>query len=335
MKILILGGTGLISTAITRELLQQGADVTLFNRGQTEDRTPDGAKSIHGDRNDFPAFEQQMAEAGQFDCVLDMICFRPDQAESAIRAFKGRTGHFIFCSTVDVYAKPAQRYPLLENAPRRGNNDYGRNKIVCEDLFMAAHNRGDFPVTIIRPAMTYGEGRGIVGLTGWNTHIFDRIRRGKPIVVHGDGTALWVAAHVDDVSHAFAHAAGNPVTFGKAYHVTGEEWLTWNRYYQLIAEAIGAPQPHLVHIPTDLLVKIAPEKAALCRDNFSGNNIFDNTAARTDLDFHYRIPWREGVKRAYQWLEQRGQIEDSTADPFEDQLIALWKDVEKVILQRR
>lgn len=334
MKILILGGTGLISTAITRELLVRGDDVTLFNRGRTAARFPDGAQFIYGERNDFPAFEGQMAGAGRFDCVIDMICFRPEQAESAIRAFSGCTDHFIFCSTVDVYSKPANRYPIVEDEPRRGNNDYGRNKIICEDAFLEAHNRGDFPVTIIRPAMTYGEGRGIVAFSGWTTRIFDRLLQGKPILTHGDGSALWVACHVDDAAHSFVHAAGKDDTFGRAYHVTGEEWLTWDRYYQIAAEAIGAPPPKLVHIPTDLLFRIAPDKAALCRENFFGNNIFDNTAARTDLDFRYTITWRDGVRRAYDWLKANGQIESSDADPFEDNMIAAWEQLTKEMAAR-
>ncbi len=325
MKTLILGGTGLISTAITRELLERGDEVTLFNRGKTHLRIPDGASFIYGDRSDFAAFEQTMSQAGIFDCVIDMICYTPEQAESAVRAFRGRAGHFIFCSTVDVYSKPASRYPVLESEPRIGNNTYGRNKILCEDIFLAAHERGDFPVTIIRPAMTYGEGRGIVYFSGWTTRIFDRLLKGKPILVHGDGSALWVACYVGDVGRAFAHAAGSAQTFGKAYHVTGEEWLTWDRYFQTAAEAIGAPKPYLVHIPTDLLVKIAPERAALCRDNFSGNNIFDNTAARDDLNFQYTVSWADGVERAYTWLIKNGQIENSDIDPFEDRVIAAWE----------
>ena len=224
MRILIIGGTGLISTAISRELLARGYDLTLYNRGKTPSRIPAGARYLSGDRNDFAAFEWQMAEAGTFDCVIDMVCFTPDQAESDVRAFRGRTGHFIFCSTVNVYTKPADRYPIREDAARVPiHDDYGTHKVQCEDLFFAAHARGDFPVTIIRPAHTYGEGGIIIHTFGWRTAYLDRIRKGKPIVVHGDGTSLWVACHVDDVGHAFVHAAGNTAAFGRAYHVTGEE----------------------------------------------------------------------------------------------------------------
>jgi nucleoside-diphosphate-sugar epimerase len=326
MKVLIIGGTGLISTAISRELLARGYDLTLYNRGQTPSRIPAGARYLSGDRNDFPAFERQMGEAGTFDCVIDMVCFAPDQAESDVRAFRGRTGHLIFCSTVNVYTKPADRYPIREDAARVPiDDDYGTHKVQCEDLFFAAHARGDFPVTIIRPAHTYGEGGVIIHTFGWSTTYLDRIRRGKPIVVHGDGTSLWVPCHVDDVAHAFVHAAGNTAAFGRAYHVTGEEWLTWNRYHQGVAEALNAPAPTLVHIPTDLLVKIAPERAWTTYNNFSGHNIFDNAAARRDLDFHYTVPWVEGVRRTVAWLDAHGRIENSDDDPFDDRVIAAWE----------
>ncbi len=333
MKILIIGGTGLISTAITRQLLARGDEVTLYNRGQREVRISEGAQFIYGDRNDFPVFEQQMAEAGTFDCVIEMICFGPEQAESAVRAFKGRTGHFIFCSTVDVYSKPAHRYPLTEDEPRKGNNAYGSNKILCENIFIEAHARGDFPATIIRPAMTYGEGGKLVELTGWGTKYIDRIRKGKPIIVHGDGSALWVACHIDDAARAFVTAAGKPATFGRAYHVTGEEWLTWNKYYEGIAQALNMPNPQLIHIPTDLLAQIAPGKLAVLVDNFQGNNIFDNTAAHTDLDFRYTIPWVEGARRTIEWLDAHRQIIDSGDDPFDDRVIAAWQHLSSTVVQ--
>lgn len=327
MNVLIIGGTGLISTAITRELLARGDTVTHYNRGQRAAASPEGVRRIAGDRQDYAAFERQMAEAGPFDCVLDMICFTPEEAESAVRAFRGRAGQFIFCSTVDVYRKPAGRYPVREDEPRDPASPftYAADKARCEAVFEAAHARGDFPVTTIRPAQTYGEGGRLVHTFGAATTYFDRLRKGKPIIVHGDGRSLWAVCHRDDVGRAFAGAAGNARTFGKSYHATGEEWLTWDRYHQGVAEAIGAPPPRLVHIPTDLLLRVAPRRAWICAVNFSFNNIFDNTAARTDLGFRYTVPFVEGVRRTVAWLDARGQIEDSDADPFEDRVVAAWE----------
>jgi nucleoside-diphosphate-sugar epimerase len=327
MKILIIGGTGLISTAITRRLLEQGADVTLYNRGQRESEFSKRIKSILGDRKQTAAFEMQMAEAGPFDCVIDMICYRPEEAESAIRAFSGRVGQFIFCSTVDVYTKPAARYPVTEDAERQPARSfaYAFYKAACERILERSHERGDFPVTILRPAHTYGEPGHIIHTLGFGTDFLDRVRRGKPIIVHGDGMSIWVSCHRDDVARAFVAAVGNTSAFGKAYHVAGEEWLTWNAYHRGVAEVLGAPPPRLVHIPTELLYKVAPRQAEWCMMNFQFNNIFDNAAARTDLGFQYTIPWVEGVRRTVEWLQARNQIDDSDAYAFYDRIIAAWE----------
>jgi nucleoside-diphosphate-sugar epimerase len=327
VRILIIGGTGLISTGITRLMLARGDDVTLYNRGVTRAEIPDGARTIVGDRKDYPAFERQIGEAGRFDCVIDMVCFRPDEAASLIRATAGRAGHVILCSTIDVYTKPAPSYPIREDAPRRPDPkfQYAYDKAICENLLLEAEVRGDFPLTIIRPAYTYGEGRGLLHTFGGSTTVLDRIRKGLPVIVHGDGQSLWGSCHRDDVAPAFVNAAANPVAYGKQYHVTGEEWLTWNQHIAGIAEAMGVPAPELVHIPTDLLAQALPEQAHWCDINFQYDNIFDNTAARADLGFRYTIPWVEGARRAIAWLDARDGIQPYQSDPWMDHLIAAWK----------
>lgn len=325
MKILIIGGTGLISTAITRQLLERGDDVTLYNRGKSEARIPAGAKTIQGDRKDYTKFEAQMAEVGAFDCVIDMVGYAPEDAESVVRAFKGRIGHFIFCSTVCVYGGPATRFPIREDEPHTPTGPYGANKSRCEAVLLEAHGRGDFPATIMRPSQTYGEGGTIVHSLGWNTAYLDRIRKGKPIIVHGDGSCLWAACHIDDVGGGFVGAAGNPKAFGKAYNVTGEEWMTWDRYHEGVAEALNAPPPKIVHIPTDLLAKFAPKHASISIDVFQYPSVFDNSAAMADLGFRYTIPWVEGVRRTVAWLDARGKVANSDDDPFDDRVIAAWE----------
>ena len=325
MKILIIGGTGLISVSIARELLDRGEDVTLFNRGKSSLPLDPRAKVIHGDRTEYAAFETRMGEAGLFDVVMDMVGYAPEDGPSAARAFGGRTGHFIFCSTVDVYRKPAFRYPYTEGEPYGGLNAYSRNKVILEKTLREAESRGAFPLTIIRPAYTYGESRGPVHPAGGSTMFLDRVRKGKPVIVHGDGSSFWVACHRDDVAHTFVAAAGQPRTFGRSYHTAGEEWMTWDGYVRGIAEALGAPDPRIVHIPTDVLVKMAPERYGIVGENFQFNNIFDNTAARTDLDFRYTIPWKEGVRRMAAWLDANGGMENSDLDGMEDRLIEQWK----------
>jgi nucleoside-diphosphate-sugar epimerase len=326
MRVLLVGGTGLISTATTRLLLDQGHDVVHYNRGRADSQLAKNPPTILGDRKDYAAFEAAMAGAGRFDCVMDMICFLPAEAESAVRAFRGRTDHFVFCSTVDVYTKPASTYPIRENEERkpRKSFSYAYNKAVCERIFEEAHARGDFPVTIIRPAYTYGEGRGLLHTFRGGMYYLQRIRDGRPIVVHGDGTSLWASCHRDDVGRAFANTVGNDKTFGRSYLVTGEEWLPWNTYHQVVAHAMGAPAPALVHIPTDVLYEALPMDAEWLKENFQFNNIFDNSAAQADLGFRYTVRWAEGVRRIVGWLDERNQIDDRDEPEFYGALLDAW-----------
>jgi nucleoside-diphosphate-sugar epimerase len=324
MNYLIIGGTGLISTPMTRFLIEKGENVTLYNRGQREARFPHGAKLITGDRTRFTEFEHQMSEAEKFDFVIDMVCFRPEEAESAVRAFKGRIQQYIFCSTVDVYGKPGLNMPYKESEPRLALTEYGKNKVLCEDIFMKAHTQGDFKTTVIRPAATYGEGGTIIHTFGWKTTYLDRIRKGKPVIVSGDGNSLWVMCHVDDCARAHLAACGNSKAFGKAYHVTGEEWMTWNQYHDKVAQALDAPEPKLIHIPAEILYRLAPEESAITYFNFQYSNVFDNSAAKQDLGYAYTIPFVEGVKRTVAWLDQNKRIENSDHDGFDDRLISAW-----------
>jgi nucleoside-diphosphate-sugar epimerase len=332
MRILIIGGTGLISTPLTHFLLARGDDVTLYNRGETPSRVPAGTHVIRGDRQQYAAFEAQMQTLEPFDCVIDMVGYAPEDAESVVRAFRGRTPQFIFCSTVDVYQKPATRYPYTEAEPYGGLNAYSSNKVICEQTLLAAHQRGDLPVTIIRPAYTYGETRGVLYPFGTGSTYFDRIRAGRPIIVHGDGTSLWVACHVDDVARAFVGAAGNDAALGKAYHTTGEEWMTWDEYHRQVARALGAPEPVIVHIPTDVLLQFSPQRAGIISENFMFNNIFDNSAARADLGFAYTIPWMQGVRRAVDWLEANGKMPSGGDDSFDDHVINTWAELRQRIV---
>lgn len=322
MKVLIIGGTGLISTAITRQLVERGDAVTVFNRGQTPARIPEGARILLGDRRDYPAFEASMASE-TWDAVIDMICYQPEDAESAIRAFQGRAGHFVFCSTVCVYGGMLSRLPADENEPRTPTGSYGHNKVACEDRFMEAHSQS-FPVTILRPSHTYGEGGTIVHSLGWKTTYLDRIRKGKPVVVHGDGSGLWTSCHIDDVARGFVGALGNPKAFGQSYNVTGEAWMTWNEYTQGVAQALGC-EAKITHIPTDVLGKVAPDRAGMTVEIFQYNSVFSNEKAKRDLGFRYTVPWVEGVRRTVAWLDENHRIENSDNDPFDDRLIAAWE----------
>ncbi len=328
MRILIIGGTGIISTGISRLLVERGDDVVLYNRGLRPSQIEGNYTTITGDRKEFHAFERQMQEIASFDCVIDMACYLPQEAESAIRAFRGRTGQYIFCSTVDVYTKPAAAYPITESAERLPSRKfpYAYNKARCEELLFAAHERGDLAVTTIRPGHTYGEGgNNLLHSLGRGNYHLDRLKKEQAIIVHGDGRSFWPTCHRDDVSVAFVGAIGNERALGRGYHVAGEEWMTWEGYHQGLAQAIGVEAPQFVYIPSDALVRMAPQEAYLTEVNFSYNNLFDNRSAREDLGFRVTIPWIEGAARTIQWLGDHGMLEKSEDFPFYDRIIEVWR----------
>jgi nucleoside-diphosphate-sugar epimerase len=320
MRVLIIGGTGNISTAIAKMLIEKGEEVILYNRGNSE---IEGARKIVGDRRKYEDFENQMQDTEYFDCVIDMIGYSPEDEESAVRVFKGKIGHFIFCSTVDIFRKPSAKYPIKEGYERGADPDfrYAYNKVLCEETLEQAHGRGDFPVTIIRPAATYNDTQCPISLLGTGTTLLKRIREGRPIIVLGDGTSFWVSSHRDDVARAFVGAVGNPLAYGKSYNVTGDEFITWEEYYSTVARVMDAPPVKFVHISTELLGRLAPKSAEWCRLNFKFNNIFDNTLAKQELNYKYTISWEEGVRRMVQYHDQRAEIDSATDYPLYDLII--------------
>ena len=327
MRILVIGGTGLIGSAIVRQLVDGGNDVTVVSRDRSIGSLPPSVHRLVVDRRDLSAFESLMAGSGTWDAVIDTACYLPGEAESALRAFAGRAAQYILASTVDGYRRPATRYPYVEDEPLEGISDYARNKVACEGVVLAAHREGRLPVTIVRPGATYGDGSLPVHSLGRSTTYLDRLRRVKPIVTHGDGSSLWVFCHADDVARAFVGAIGNERALGRAFHATGEEWLTWDQHHALLAEVIGAPPPRLVHIPSDALAVLAPERSRLAVENLQFPAIFDNALARAELGFRYTIPMREGLARWYRSLVEVGQIEDSDGDPLDDRLIEAWGQI--------
>jgi len=325
MKVLIVGGTGLISTGIVKALLARGTEITVFNRGQTDDRLGHAVKHLAGDRNDFAAFEAAIAAAGAWDVVIDMICFRPDQAESVVRALAGRCGHFIFCSTVCTYGNTQTVLRTLETTPQVPVSVYGRDKVACEQVFLRAHADKKMPVTIFRPSHTYGPGGNVINNIGWEATYIDRLRQGRPIVVSGDGHGLWQSAYSEDVGMGFAHAAGQPVCFGQAYNITGDEIMTWDEYTQRTAAAIGAPPPRLVHIPTDLLLAIDRPRYNALEEIFRFHGVYSSDKLKRDVpEYRSAMPYAEGVRRTVAWMDQHQKVASADSDPQEDRLVAEW-----------
>lgn len=329
MKVLIIGGTGNISTAISRMLLDRGDDLFLYNRGS---RPLAGAVQVTGDRSRHGEFEEQMAgllvREKYFDVVYDMVGYHPEDARSLVRAFGGKIGQLIFCSTVDVYTKPAPRYPVVEGFERNPNPafEYAYHKALMENLFIDAERQGAFSVTLLRPAATYNDASAPISQLGSGLALLRRIRDGRPVIVLGDGHSFWTSSHRDDVAVSFVAAAGNPKAMGKAYHLTGDEWITWREYYQTAARVMQAPPIQFVPIPADDLARMTHGAANWCSWNFKFNNIFDNTASKTDLAYRYTISWEEGVRRMVAYHDQQGSIDSADQDPLYDRVIEAYKD---------
>jgi nucleoside-diphosphate-sugar epimerase len=326
MKALIIGGTGLISTGIVKALHARGAAITVFNRGQTDNRLGADVRQLLGDRNDFPSFEHTVTAAGPWDVVIDMICFRPDQAESDVRAFAGRSGHFIFCSTVCTYGNTQTVLPTLETTPQAPHSAYGRDKVACEQVFLRAHAEGRMPVTIFRPSHTYGPGGGVINNLGWAPTFIDRLRRGLPIIVSGDGHGLWQSAYADDVGVGFAQAVGRSKCFGEAYNIVGDEVVTWDEYTRRTAAAIGAPEPRIVHLPTDLLFALDRPRFVALEEIFRFHGVYANAKLKRDVpEYQPATPYEEGVRHTVAWMDQHGKIVSAETDPMEDRLVELWE----------
>jgi nucleoside-diphosphate-sugar epimerase len=338
MRLLIIGGTGNISTPITKMLQGKGHDITLFNN---DTRQPDWllpeVRVITGNRADLPWFEVDIFLKGHYDCVIDMICFEPEDAIRDVAVFRNRTNQFIFCSTVDVYPKTPSCYPVTEEAEIGAMHSfqYGYKKVLCEKSLWEAHHRGDFRLTVIRPAATYNESwsPGVHSFGGQTYHL-DRIRKGKPIIMHGDGTSIWVATYRDDTASAFVGAAGNKLAYGQAYNVTGDEWMTHNHMWRTIARVMKAPEPDFVYIPSLLLARLAPLEAEWCRENFMHNNIFDNSKAKRDLGFKYTVTYEQGVRLSIDYLTHNNLIENCENFLFYDGIIEKWQSFENELLNK-
>ncbi len=324
MHVLFIGGTGLISTAIARQLLEQGHEVTLFNRGKSENRLPAGAREMHGDRKNRDEFERAF-DAMRFDVACDMIAFSPDDSASAVRALSGKVGQFIHCSTVCVYSGPTRTVPTPETEPFHSIGTYGQNKSACEQLLMDAHHNENFPVTIMRPSHSYGEGGDIIRAFGPSNGFIERMRQNKPVIVPDGGEAVWASCHVDDVARGFIGVMDNPRCFGQAYNIAGDEAVTWRTYHEQVAQVAGG-EFSPVFVPREVLTQLAPDWAGGVNEIFAFTSLFDQSKIKRDTNYSGQtISWREGVARNLKWLEESAKtLQKPENDAREDELIARW-----------
>ncbi|HET6149459.1 MAG TPA: NAD-dependent epimerase/dehydratase family protein [Polyangia bacterium] len=323
MRVLIIGGTGLISTAIVEQLLERGDEVTLFNRGLSEIRFAgaDRVRILRGDRRDFAAFEAEMARH-TFDSVIDMVAFAPAEADSLLRAFTGRARQIVVCSTVCVYGGPMTRLPASDDEPHRPVTDYGRNKSAIERTLLAASGRDGLATTVLRPSFTTGAGHTLAGSVMFDDTTLERLRQGLPVIVHDDGQTPWAIAHVSDVARGFVGALLNPKAYGQAYHLTSDEHTTWDGVWQAMIQAAGGQRPSpIVHIPTRFLAEVAPRRAVGVKFIYQYASTFDNGKAARDLGFRTTVPLVETFRRQIAWMESAGRVTGVDEDRFQDVLI--------------
>ena len=313
MRVLVIGGTGLISGPVVTHLMARGAEVTIFHRGKTPCPDGCGIGEILGDRSDRADFVERVRAAAPWDCVIDMIGGVPSDAESLTAAARG--AHVIFCSTTTVYGRPFLRVPVVEEGAKLAPpSAYGENKLACEQILRDAEARGDCVVTIIRPAHIYNERCLMLHSLGNRTSHLDRIREGRPVIVHDDGQGLWSSLWADDGGRAIAAAAFAPAARGRTYHLAGSEPFTWDAYQGLVASALSAPAPEIVHIPAETLAQLAPNRTLQCLRTLRYPGVYDCSAAVRDLGFEPCVSAVDGLARNARYLVENQLIEPWTAD---------------------
>ena len=334
MRVLLLGGTGLISTAIVERLLRVGHDAVLFNRGRTAARFSGDVVRITGDREDFGDFQAKVT-GSQYDAVIDMITYDPRTAAHAVEVFQGRTGHYLFCSTVCVYGGPLNSMPANESEPLRPVSAYGRGKRDAEQVFMTAWEQSEFPVTIFRPSHCYGPGAPLLDIWGYNASLVSRIREGRPILIPGDGRGLWQPGFVHDVAKGFVGVLGRDASSGMAYNVVGDEIMDWRSFHERMAQALGC-EANLVCMTTAQLLAGAPDGAAsMLKENFQYHAAYTNSRLKADVpEFSGLISWEEGVRRTVEWMDAAGVHEPSDSKPWIDRLANEALEFERKLARR-
>ncbi len=325
MRVLFIGGTGFISTAVSRRVIDEGFELTLLNRGSR------GAHLLgtHTLTADVHRTEEVSAalQGSEFDVVVDWIAYTPEDIERDLALFQGRTRQFIFISSASAYEKPPTSYLITESTPLQNPYwEYSRSKIACEERLMRAYREDGFPVTIVRPSMTYDSNLPIA-LGGWGTYtLVDRLLAGRPIIVHGDGSSLWVVTHAEDFARGFVGLLGNQRALGEAFHITTDEVLSWNQIYQTIAAALGV-EANIVHIPTDFIVRVAPQMSGSLLGDKTWSVVFDNSKIKSFVPgFEPTIPFREGIRRTLAWFaaDSKRQLVDEAVHAELDRILSAY-----------
>jgi nucleoside-diphosphate-sugar epimerase len=324
MQVLFIGGTGTISSACVQLAVERGFELTLLNRGQTDRPVPEGVTVLHGDVRDRGSVERALGDR-TFDAVVDWVAFTPDHVEADLALFRDRTQQYIFISSASAYHKPVLSLPITESTPLHNPYwAYSRAKAACEERLMWAYREEGFPVTIVRPSHTYGRRR--LPMQGQYT-VVDRMRKGKKIIVHGDGTSLWVLTHHRDFAKGFVGLLGDNHALGEAFHITSDEVLTWNQIADLMARAAGA-EAQIVHVPSEFINAFDPAWGAGLLGDKTHSVIFDNTKIKRVVpDYVAAVPFARGIEEMMAWFDAdpARQVVDDEVDRLMDRIIAAYE----------
>jgi nucleoside-diphosphate-sugar epimerase len=332
LKVLLIGGTGTISMAITRRLAAQGHDVFLLNRGSRTAGLPDSVKLLRCDISS-EAEAAELLNGMQFDAVGEFIGFVPEQVQRDVLLFAGRTRQYIYISSASAYQKPPVESVITESTPLSNPYwQYSRDKIACEAYLMQQYRENGFPVTIVRPSHTYDERSVPLGVHGkqGSWQVIRRMIEGKPVIVHGDGTSLWTVTHNSDFAKGYCGLVGNVHAIGQAYHITSDERVTWNQIYQCIADTLGVSL-HACYIPSDFLAAVSDYdfEGSLLGDK-ANSVIFDNTKIRRAVpEFRAEIRADQGIRQTVQHIlaHPELQIPDPEFDAWCDRVITAYENL--------
>ena len=324
LRVLFIGGSGVISSACSRVAVESGIELFVLNRGRGTSRPlPPGVTMLRADIREPGSVRDEIKDL-EFDSVVDWVAFTSGQVQADIDLFGGRTGQYVFISSASAYQTPPARMPVTESTPLRNPFwQYSRDKIACEALLVGAYRDRGFPATIVRPSHTYDQTS--VPFDGKWT-VLGRMLAGKPVIVHGDGTSLWTLTHHDDFARAFVPLLGHSRTLGEAFHITSDDVLTWNQIAQTLAAALGVTA-RLVHVPSDAIAAAEPDWGAGLLGDKAHSMVFDNAKLRRVVPgWHAVIPFEQGARQIVDWYlaDPARQMTDAGLDAVMDKLAAAW-----------
>ena len=338
MKALFIGGTGTISTAITKQLAASGCELYLLNRGSRNDILPPNVQTITADVNDETLVAEKLSNHS-FDVVCDFFGFTPEHVQRDYRLFKGKTRQYIFISSASAYQKPLGDYRITEGTPLSNPYwEYSRNKIACEEFLLKKYREEGFPITIVRPSHTYDNRSVPLGVHGKNGswQVIKRMMEGKPVIIHGDGTSLWTMTHNSDFAQAFIGLMGNIHAIGQAFQITSDETLTWNQVYQTIADCLNV-ELKAYHVSSEFLDAVGSNydlKGSLIGDK-ANSVVFDNTKLKQAVP-HYcaTVRFDQGIKETINNILSNKELqkEDPEFDQWCDKVINALENAKKAII---